>query len=236
MRKEIRMKLWHLIFAIIAGMFAVLTAFFMVLSASGGKSTKISENIVIVIISSITSVSVAIIAAKYKESKKDEEKPDLGEPNYDDFLGDIMANIRDRFNVYRCAYWAYSNGTYTADGYGLQNCSMMVERNRDRVRDVIMDMQLIPKTVFQRNLLPLRDQAYHITYEDQHDDSLGHLNQGLGVKTAIFFKVRNSGKWTGVLGLGFDISKHQISEDDIAYVSLQVSRIEAIIKQIKNKK
>jgi len=228
-------KLWHLVVGIIGSMFIVLTIFFMALSESGGKSSKVSENIVIATISSITAISVAIIAAKYKEKKKEEDKPDLSEPNYDDLIGEIISNIQEKFNVYRCAYWAYSNGTYTADGYGLQNCSMMVERNRHGVREVISDMQMIPKVVFKRNISPLRDRQYHISHEDIETDALAHLNQGLGVRTGIFFRVMNNTKWTGVLGLGYDISNHEIHEDDLAYISVQVSRIEALIKNFKRK-
>jgi len=112
---------------------------------------------------------------------------------------------------------------------------MVVERNREGVRDVIQEMQMIPKVQFRRNITPLREQQFHISYEERHNDALAHFNKNYGIKSAIYFKALNKGKWTGVLGLGFNSSEFPLNEDDIGWIQVQIARIEAIVSNIKKR-
>ena len=234
MKKEV--KVWHLLVSVVIVMIVMLFAYMLMLKSNGGKVNHIGDNIIVSIITSISTVLVAIIAGIFREKQIEENKPDLGELNYDDVIGHIIDSIQERFNVYRCAYWCYTNGIYTGDNYGLQNFSMVVEKNQEGVHEVIQEMQMIPKQRFRRNITPLRMNAYHISYEDEHNDPLAMYNISYGVKTAIFFKVINRGKWTGVLGLGFNESHKIISEEDIAWLLVQVGRIESKIQSINELK
>ncbi len=228
-------KIWHLIVGLIGAMMVVLAIVFMMFSSMGMHPTFINTQIVVAIVSSLGTIGAATIARDFKKKKDLDNKPDLSELNYDDVLGPIISSIQEKFDLFRCAYWVYTNGTYTGDDHGLQNCSMVVEKNREGVREVIGEMQMIPKIQFRRNISPLRENLYHISHEDEHDDALAHFNAGYGIKTALFFKAMNRGRWTGVLGIGFDESKRKITDDEIAWISIQVSRIEAIIRNLKNK-
>jgi len=228
-------RIWHLIVGLFGVMIIILTIVFMMFSSMGIKPTSISKDIVITFMTCVTTLSAAIIAKDYKKRKDAENKPDLSEPNYDDLIGDIVGNIQERFGAYRCAYWVYTNGTYTGDDYSMQNCSMVVERNAEGVMEVIADMQMIPKVQFRRNITPLKEAPYHISYEDDYNDRLAHFNLACGIKTAIFFKCLNGSKWTGVLGVGFNESQYPIDEDDISWTLMQISRIEAIIRNIKKR-
>jgi len=228
-------KIWHLVVGFFAAMVIVLTVVFMMFSSMGLKPTPGSKDIVVTLITTIGVLGSAIIVRDVKKQKEADNKPDLSTPNYDDMIGHILDNIQEKYNVYRCAYWVYTNGTYTGDDYSMQNCSMVVEKNKAGVRDVITEMQMIPKVQFRRNITPLRTNPYYISFEDQHDDPLAHFNKNYGIRTAIYFKALNKGKWTGVLGLGFNSSEFPLNEDDIGWIQVQIARIEAIVSNIKKR-
>jgi len=233
MKNEV--KIWHLILGLFGVMVIIITIVFMMFSSMGLKVNAVNSNIVVAVITTIGVLGAAAIAKDYKSQKIADNKPDLSTPNYDDMIGHLIDNIQERMNAYRCAYWVYTNGTYTGDDYSMQNCSMVVEKNKEDVVDVIAEMQMIPKVQFRRNISPLRDHDYHISYEDEHKDSLANFNAAYGVKTAIYFKVKNGDKWTGVLGISYNESHHPIPLEDIGWVLVQVSRIEAIIRSMKKK-
>jgi hypothetical protein len=165
------------------------------------------------------------------------EKPDLSDEDYYDKIGEILEHIQEATQAHRVFYLAAQNGEKTLDNYSIKKLSMMVEKNAEGVDDIIQDIQNVPVVVFKRNINALKESpsGYHVTEESDLIDRLSRINVSYGVNTLLSFKVLNikhNEKWTGILGIGFEECSRPIAETEIAWCSLQVSRIESIISKI----
>jgi hypothetical protein len=162
----------------------------------------------------------------FQEHKKKKNKPDLNDDDYDDMIGDIMEGIKERLNSYRCSYWAFSNGSKTADGYSLKYFSIMAERNREDAASVLREMQNLPVAGFKRNMNRLKvTKRFIFTDETKENDELSKFHLAYNVKSALFYKINTQGKWNGILGITFD-EVITLSEIDEAWLEKQVERIE----------
>lgn len=163
-------------------------------------------------------------------------KPDLSDPDYDDVLSENLHEICKTLEAMRVSYWAFTNGTMTADGYSMKNLSMMAESNRDGVDSLIREMQNIPCINFKRNLTLLRDaDSLIVCHEHDKTDTLGRFHQYYGFNTCIFVKVFNGGKWTGIIGLNFEDKNIEFTEQHLAWLSVQSSVIGAKLKSFTKK-
>lgn len=172
----------------------------------------------------------------YTEQKKKKNKPDLSDPDYDDLIGEDLDDIGKNFESIRCTYWSFTNGTITADGYSNKSLSMMAERNRYGVDNLIREMQNIPTMNFKRNLNLLRDaESLIICYEHNKEDALGKFHRYYGFNTNIFVKVYNGNRWTGILGLNFEDLNIEFPEEKLAWLTFQASKIGNKLKSFSNK-
>jgi hypothetical protein len=166
------------------------------------------------------------------EHRKKKNKPDLNDTDYDDMIGDIMDGIQTRLSAYRCSYWAFSNGSKTADGYSLKYFSIMCERNRSDASSVLREMQNLPVIGFKRNMAKLKlANRYIFSDETKETDELSKFHQAYTVKSALFYKICTRGKWNGILGITFD-SVIELSAIDEAWLEAQMGRIEHAILQM----
>lgn len=202
-----------------------------------------------------SSVQSAIIAAaavilakpienffeKRKQKKEQirllQEKPDLSDEDYYDRIGEILEHIQEETQAHRVFYLAAQNGEKTLDNYSIKKLSMMVEKNAEGVDDIIQEIQNVPVVTFKRNINLLKESrsGYSVTNESDLTDRLSRINVSYGMNTLLGFKVMNikhGEKWTGILGIGFEEQNRPIAETEIAWCSLQVSRIEPIISKI----
>jgi hypothetical protein len=167
--------------------------------------------------------------------KKKKPTPDLSDDDYNDMLGEILADIQQETGAHRVAYWAAQNGEKTLDGHSIKKLSMVSESNADGVDNVITEMQNIPTVAFKRNLDTLkRADQYILSFESEIGDTLSKTHAAYGIQTAYFFKINNLKKkmWTGILVVAFDERKHEIFDTQIGYCQLNVNKIEGIISGI----
>ena len=193
--------------------------------------------------------AVAVIAAKpienfflrRKERKKQDllslEKPDLSDDDYCDLIGEVLDGIQKETQAHRVFYLAAQNGEKTLDGYSIKKLSMMAEKNANGVDNIIGEIQNVPTITFKRNVANLKDSpsGYFVSNESELTDRLSRINVSYGINTLLGFKVLNikyGEKWTGILGIGFEEQEHRLAETEIAWCSLQVSRIESIISKL----
>jgi hypothetical protein len=162
----------------------------------------------------------------WNEHKLKKNKPDLADDDYDDLIGGIMQGICDKVDAYRTAYWAFTNGTKTGDGYSLKYFSVMVEKNRPGVSSVLLEMQNLPVAGFKRNMIKLKaTERFILTDETKETDELSKFHAAYNVKTALFFKINTNGRWNGILGITFDTERIITAEEE-AWLLAQVGRIE----------
>lgn len=189
----------------------------------------------------VLSKPVEIYFSRIKEKKKQIqlslEKPDLSDSDYYDVIGDILEVIQKETQAHRVFYLAAQNGEKTLDGYSIKKLSMMVEKNAEGVDNIIGEIQNVPTVTFKRTINNLKESpsGYVVTNESDLTDRLSRINISYGISTLLGFKVLNikhGEKWTGILCIGFEERNYNISETEIAWCSLQVSRIESIISKL----
>jgi hypothetical protein len=171
------------------------------------------------------------------EKRKAAKKPDLSDTDYDELIGDIIAEIRDELGAYRCSYWAAQNGENTLDGYSIKKLSMVVERNAEDADNIAREMQGLPSITFKRTIKDLKESENGcvISYEGEMDDQLSNLNKAYGIQSLISCKVNNlkhGVKWTGILSVGFEERNRKFQDTQIAWLMTQINRIEVLISKI----
>lgn len=177
-------------------------------------------------------------AVKYAlEKRKAAVKPDLSDTDYDELIGDIIAEIKDELGAYRCSYWAAQNGENTLDGYSIKKLSMMVERNGEDADNIAREMQGLPTITFRRTIKDLKESphGYVISHEGELDDQLSNLNKAYGIHSLVSCKVNNlkhGVKWTGILSVGFEDRKRKFHDTEIAWLMTQINRIEVLISKL----
>ncbi len=179
-------------------------------------------------------IGAVVVYQWWDGRRKEAKKPDLGDMDYEDLLGEDLELLQSRTEAMRVTYWAFTNGTMTADNYSVKNLSCMVERNREGVDSIIHELQRIPCIKFRRNLAAMREaETYIVTHEHNKNDALAQFHKYYGLNSNIFVKVFNKGKWTGIIGLNFEDIEMEFSPELLSWITFQTSIIGNKLKQLK---
>ena len=192
--------------------------------------------IIISLITSGTTLLGLYLAKKWE--KKNE--PDLSDPDFEDKIKDLLDLIRDEVGACRVSYWEGSNGTNTLSGYHMKKLSMMGESNKEGFEEIKDEMQMLPVSTFKRTMDLLRESEDGTVFSIEHmiNDDLANLNKGYGINSMYVLKVKTIfNKWTGILVIGFEEPFKTLTEEELAWLKTQASRIGVMIRSNgKNKK
>lgn len=167
------------------------------------------------------------IWVNYRNGKKN--KPDLGRSvKRSDIVKPLLEEVRYSLGSVRCIEWAVSNGDVTLGGHHLQKLSIITEAVEEGFESMQNAFQLVPITQFSRTLESLKDKDATVSHEDQFHDDMAILSSRYDVKTILIVKIKGDyDKWIGMLGVAWE-DHREVSDEDIAYVKLQASRLGAI--------
>lgn len=142
----------------------------------------------------------------------------------------ILEDVRRQLDADRCFESVFSNGDTTFNGHHMKKLSVILECHRDDIEDIGHHFQFIPTKKFDRLLSQLYDNAedYCISDETQLSDDLSNLKKLFNLNYTLSVVVRDQiDRWVGMITVSFS-SPREISDQEIAYVKAQASRIGAL--------
>lgn len=181
------------------------------------------------LITSATTLGGIFLNEKLKKLKT----PDLGDPDFEDLIGDIIDNISKELNANRVMFWEGKNGTNTLSGYHLKTLNLMLESNAPGSYDVKEELQDVPVIAFKRNIKQLSgsEDGIIVSKEYEIQDELSALHKSYQNETVVCLKITTkANKWTSILMVGFK-GYREISNEECAWLKLQAGRIGVILKK-----
>lgn len=148
-------------------------------------------------------------------------------------VNEILSEIQYELNATRVQEWIVTNGDKTLSGHSVQKLSMFCEFNQHGIENVAGTFQFVPASNLSRNIIALAEakNGFIISNEYLQEDDLAALHGSYNIKVLLLVKVTDlSGKWTGILFIGFDDDQREITEGDVAFAKLKASQIGAILR------
>lgn len=167
-----------------------------------------------------------------KEKEKKTKKVNDYRSDYDKKMkiNPILEDIKYELDADRVQYWEFSNGEKTFSGHHLKKLSLFMESNREGVKEIAPQFQLVPVKKFERNLDKLYESETDFIYSNEMNefDELSSLNVQFNIVSVLSIKVKNEfGTWIGIVSVCFE-NVRALNEGEIAFAKLQASRLSVI--------
>ena len=143
-------------------------------------------------------------------------------------VGELLEETRFELECDRVIECGFSNGEVTFSGIHMKKLSILNETESSS--PLAPHFQLVPVKMFKRNIECLYEAQDDVCVfrEYQQDDDLASINKRFELMTMIAVKIRDErNRWIGILIASWK-EEREITDDEIAYVKLQASRLASI--------